>query len=226
MKTADGTLIDFAPPPASAPPDTSKPPPESTPPKPAASRLEENGFSKAKAGRDFDRIARAADAARDKGIGLLLSGPTGCGKTFAMRCLYRKATMFVSAFDPVELGWLDDRELVRQEKHIIIDDLGAEAERNQFGVWTSPLILFIMRASAAQDRVELKCRISVTTNLTSSEIEAKYGDRFLSRLMALTLPLRLTGTDNRTRHKVVFDGETVNTSVHRMAHGQEKESGI
>ena len=158
------------------------------------------------AGNDFNRIARAADAARERRVGLLLSGPAGSGKTFAMRVLYPNAIV-VSAFDPVEVEWLDDRELVKTDRHIVIDDLGADAAKNQFGVWTSPISLFIHRAEAALGRGTLSCRIHVTTNLTSQQVDEIYGDRVLSRLLALTIPLRLTGGDHRPRHSMKFDGE-------------------
>jgi hypothetical protein len=179
---------------------------ENTPQKNAASRLAEAGFKRDVAGTDFDRISKAADRAASLGVGLLLSGATGAGKSYAMRCLYPKA-LFVCAFDPVEVAWLDDRSVFAEKKAVVIDDLGADAERNQFGVWTSPLTLFFMRADAARDRGGLNRRIHVTTNLTSSEIDAKYGDRFLTRLLSLTVPVRLGGGDHRPRHTLKFEGE-------------------
>lgn len=181
---------------------------ESTPRRSAASRLADAGFRREVAGADFDRIAKAADSASGKGIGLLLSGAAGSGKTMAMRCLYPKA-LFVSAFDPVEVEWLDDRSLVRSRRSVVIDDLGADAAKNSFGVWTSPISLFLLRAESAQSKGVLACRIHVTTNLSSREIDEVYGDRVLSRLLALTVPIRLAGGDHRPRHSIKFDGEGV-----------------
>jgi len=172
----------------------------------AASRLAEAGFRREVAGSDFDRIAKAADAAREKGVGLLLSGSAGSGKTFAMRCLYPNAQV-VSAFDPVEVEWLDDREVFAKDKSIVIDDLGSDAVKNNFGVWTSPITLFVMRAEAAKGRGLLMARIHVTTNLTSRQIDEIYGDRMLSRLLCLTVPIRLVGGDHRPRYTLKFEGE-------------------
>lgn len=172
----------------------------------AASRLADAGFRREVAGPDFDRIAKAADVAREKGVGLLLSGSAGSGKTFAMRCLYPRA-LFVSAFDPVEVEWLDDRDLFKQDRSLVVDDLGSDAAKNNYGVWTSPITLFVMRAESAKGRGNLGLRVHVTTNLSSKEIDAIYGDRMLSRLLALTVPIRLLGGDHRPRNSVRFDGE-------------------
>lgn len=170
-----------------------------------ASRLLAGGFSREVAGKDFDRIVKGAEAARENRIGLLLAGATGSGKTFAMRCLYPRA-LFVSAFDPTNVDWLEDsRLLTADERHIIIDDLGSDAIKNQYGVWTSPLALFIMRAESAKSRGTLKARIHFTTNLSSKALDEIYGDRVVSRLLSLVVPVRLLGGDHRPRYAINFD---------------------
>ena len=109
--------------------------------------------------------------------------------------------MFVSAFDPVETDWLD-RDTLDDPRHVIIDDLGSDAVRNNYGVWESPVLLYVLRADSFRARGHLRARIHVTTNLTSNEISERYGDRFLSRLLSLCVAVRLTGGDKRARHVV------------------------
>jgi len=125
------------------------------------------------------------------GYGILLSGPAGVGKTFLMKCLGIR--IYTSA-RVAEYGirGLSDLHEATQRGPICIDDLGIEPTVSEWGAKDDVLKTFIAYRAERQ-----QARTYITTNLTSDEIVARYGDRTLSRLVGMCKLFRLTGTNRR-----------------------------
>lgn len=130
--------------------------------------------------------------------GVVLAGPYGVGKTYAAAYAWLQRTPgqsahFVKAPDlraainpygfekrePIDLGaWL-----------IVLDDLGAEVfDRN--GDWKKSFFEFLDARLAHGKTI-------ITTNLTATAIEARYGGREMSRLRSLCSFVKLPGQDMR-----------------------------
>ena len=74
-------------------------------------------------------------------------------------------------------------------------DLGAENPVSDYGVRLERAGDFVV---TWHELHRTGTRLVVTTNLTTSELDARYGGRVFSRLKDLCVPLRLNGGDKRT----------------------------
>lgn len=138
---------------------------------------------------------------------LILTGPTGLGKTHLSTAAARR--IIERGFDVYYTGAIEmmaDFERARfssgEERReagadlsrytdcdlLILDDLGTETV-NQFT--TSCLYMVI------NNRINLKKPTVISTNLTGSEIKARYAERITSRILGEFLPLTFAGTDIR-----------------------------
>lgn len=170
--------------------------------------LEAGGFLRSVAPVDFAEIVRTAKQAATAGVGILLSGPTGTGKTLALRCLvpppppYPSKTRWIDFGDPVQVGWLGDCDILRGLNSIVLDDVGMEEEQNQYGVWSDPFAQFITDYYRKQDRGQPVPRLFVTSNLNADQMSDRYGDRTMSRLLSVVIPVTMAGTDHRALNMV------------------------
>lgn len=125
----------------------------------------------------------------NKKLNLILSGKTGCGKTFLAACIASKiiergfTVIFSSAFSLnnaflkyqisetkfLFLNALSSADL------LIIDDLGCE---NLYNNVTNEYFLAVINERNSHNKATI-----ITTNLTAKEIEENYKDRFASRLL-------------------------------------------
>lgn len=116
----------------------------------------------------------------NKGKGLLLAGSCGRGKTLvATRILplfFAERNLIYSIYNSYDLN-RKQKEVF--SSHILcIDDLGIENESVQYGERKNVFVELI-------DLVEKKGKlIVITTNLTQTEIEEKYGTRTIDRLFS------------------------------------------
>lgn len=165
-------------------------------------RLAAAGWLREVAGeRDFDAAARAcAKVAANRRAGLFVWGGFGSGKTALVRAL---CSMLARPPLWVDLGSPEKAELldagvwpywngVALGKCVVLDDLGAEATLNDFGVRRELAGEFVVRY-----HLRGVGRLFVTTNLSGEELEARYTMRVCSRLKDLMVPLRLKGADKR-----------------------------
>lgn len=152
----------------------------------------------------------------ERGIGL--SGPAGCGKTFAVAAMVRgfvkagiNRTMNTNFGD---LRWCSWPWAVQEARGmsgsgqpdvnrwltrvttatmLILDDLGAERTKGVVGEdFAIGLLDLIMDARARHGRATL-----YTTNLNERELGTMYGSRVYSRLVGLNPLLRVAGGDRR-----------------------------
>jgi len=129
--------------------------------------------------------------------GLLLSGPVGCGKT----SLARLCSMVAS--NDSRPGFKACREIgleveidgaatilhytrhsfditTEKPRTWILDDLGLEANVNHYGTLLSPMGEILL--GRYDYWVSHRMQTIITTNLTSEQIESRYGSRVRSRL--------------------------------------------
>ncbi len=166
------------------------------------------------------QIAEGYPATNDKGVdkpGLLLAGPTGCGKTTLAAIIYRNW----HRFDPDALwhvylpfikdvqgayGGRDDRpgpdEIIRRAKiakHLALDDLGslAKAERHEKVKLTFEDRIEILR-QVIDYRSAKALPTVITFNLTIEQMYGQFGDLVGSRIVGLCHAVYMDGPDHRT----------------------------
>lgn len=131
----------------------------------------------------------------NKGKGLLCSGNVGRGKSLLCanvipillnRCLKLNA-IIVDATD------LNDPSIFSKVKNnaiTVIDDIGIEAD-----YYGTPKFNELVKRAEDFGR-----SLIITTNLTSDEINKRYGERVLSRLLGICECVKFEGTDLRRKN--------------------------
>ncbi len=133
---------------------------------------------------------------------LLLLGPSGLGKTFALECIarrvlerggsvcaltaYKLSSIMQGAYFSNEES-IRDREAVENADLLFIDDLGSEPLRRNIDLES---LFSLFNERQIRNRHTL-----IASNLTLEEIRGRYGERILSRLMEkdVSRAIRLTG---------------------------------
>lgn len=141
----------------------------------------------------------------------LLAGKTGTGKTYFAGSIVRgmlESGKEIKALSAIKLNKilleyhlapLDGKKGIYEELTetdvMLIDDLGAEQVLNNV---TIPYLLELLTERAENKKITL-----VTTNLSPTELEKRYGQRIVSRLLdkKLSLALLFTGDDLRITRK-------------------------
>lgn len=172
---------------------------------------------------DLTPTVRAGiEHAMQTGLGVVLHGPTGRGKTYALAAMC-KATLTAlnakrreSGAGPLYadrwIGWFEQLEDVMRARNL----RGPDANRFDPAVWAArvPEMLFIDDVGAEisplmtevgaekfalliNERDQSKRLTSFTTNFTPAEIEKRYGARTMSRLYSSCTWIELTGPDRR-----------------------------
>lgn len=151
------------------------------------------------------KILMAYDEGDDQ-FGFLLMGEAGVGKTYILTALMNKVLLACNKFDCnlsdyvlyFPIGFLlfklrsqrQPREFEDciSKKFLFLDDLGAE-NTTDFAREHFFSILDI--------RCQKKLPTFVTTNLNMNELKEKYGERVVSRLKEMCVPLTIKGSDKR-----------------------------
>lgn len=139
-----------------------------------------------------------ADGNAKEGVGLIISGSVGTGKTHLAAGIVNRLiergipTMFVTAIELFEL--LRDFEQVERLKRVkkvavlVIDDLGKEKITD----WNREKLFEIINS-----RYEDYLPVVITTNCTSQELLGNVGDAVYSRLCEMCAWLTMSGKDYR-----------------------------
>ena len=154
----------------------------------------------------------AAEFAQKPGQNLLLTGPTGVGKTFLTNCiakaviddchtvLYRNAGDLFDALSRESFGRDTEgqqgpgmQEMLSCEL-LIIDDLGTELGSN----FTNSRLFMII-----SHRLLQRLSTIISSNLSLNQLSRVYGDRVVSRLMEGYLKIPFYGRDLRLTARVV-----------------------
>ena len=160
-----------------------------------------NGFDMTTAGEDFAPLCAAASKAfsitHPRRVGMIISGDYGCGKTFFVKCLKLQG-QFIDLTLAETVEWLDQHGGYKSsldemcERNVILDDLGAENIKNEYGVKRDIVGEFICRYHTRG-----KGRLFITTNLRGPELLDKYGGRVVDRLKQLCVPFHMEGKSKR-----------------------------
>lgn len=160
-------------------------------------RLTAAGWLEDVAGADFATGVNALVKINSlQNYGIIVSGEYGCGKTSFVKAAI-SGIRTINCTIPEQVGYLDwenYRESIREmmDVNILIDDLGAERIKNNFGSREDLVGDFICRY-----HLYGKGRLFITTNLRGEEILERYGGRVLSRLKDLCVPIKFKGADKR-----------------------------
>lgn len=155
----------------------------------------------------------------DRGIGMILTGLFGTGKTLACNLVLKDlvkrgyvcyATTFASMIQFYTSGWKDDEEkeyfnrrVVRSDV-LLLDDLGKEFS-NRLSESTFDDVL--------RTRVQSGRATLITTNMTEEEIGSGYGPAILSMLDEVSLVKELEGKDFRRQAKKIRQDEMLRGEV-------------
>ena len=160
-----------------------------------------NGFDKEVAGTDFAPLCAAASRAfgmtHPRRMGMIISGDYGCGKTHFVKCLKLRCR-FIDLTLAETVEWLDQRGGYQSslaemcEDNVVLDDLGAENIKNEYGVKRDVVGEFICRYHTRG-----RGRLFITTNLRGSELLDRYGGRVVDRLKQLCVPFHMNGKSKR-----------------------------
>jgi DNA replication protein DnaC len=164
--------------------------------------VEGNGFNREVAGGDFVPLCNAASRAfgitTPRRVGLIVTGDYGCGKTFFVKCLRIPNAHFIDLTLAETVEWLDQHGGYQTSldemcnRNIILDDLGAESIKNEYGVKRDIVGEFICRY-----HTKGKGRLFITTNLRGPELLDRYGGRVVDRLKQLCVPFHMNGKSKR-----------------------------
>ncbi len=169
--------------------------------------------SKRKSERDYARDAYKAAQAFVPNIGkpdnnLLLYGNTGVGKTFLTHCIAKEAlddghsVLYFSAAEFFDLlaeatfqrtsDAVTSARMIERCDLLIIDDLGTEFANN----FTASQLFQVLNERILHSRSTI-----ISTNLSLSELSAKYTERVFSRIASSYTIKKLIGRDIRIRRK-------------------------
>lgn len=142
---------------------------------------------------------------------LVLVGPPGTGKTFLLKCMAKsliergKTVLFATAFSLNQVFFRymnyrdENRELYLERlcraDFLLIDDLGSEADVRNV---TSEYLLMVLN-----QRMEDARPVFVTTNFELDSLNARYGEKIMSRLFNSkeTHLIRMDGEDLRKKRR-------------------------
>lgn len=147
---------------------------------------------KAKWLNEYEEVAKWLE--NNEGRGLLCYG--NCGRGKSLICLkiiplliHHYHSKIISCYDAQQMN--ADIDEVKSKHIIYIDDIGTENVSIKYG---EKRLAFSEIVDEAEKRGKL---LIVTTNLSLEEIEQKYGERTMDRLVAITKRVKFLGESLR-----------------------------
>lgn len=166
----------------------------------------------------FEAVIKFNKGELTEGMGLLVCGPPGVGKTYALAALSRRwadrknselttrpwsfefvtAPTFFENLDPFndeawdtyrDRSWDDTYSLVNW---LVINDLGKEDRAGKRGKQKTQLLGKILRA-----RSEAMLLTHVTTNFNGKQLREEYGESIVSLMSEMMIPVIVDGPDRR-----------------------------
>lgn len=146
------------------------------------------------------RYAENWETAKAQGIGLLLWGSTGNGKTYAAACIAnslidRGVPAMITSFPRIIGAKFEDRpqimEAIRRYPLLVLDDLGVE-RATDFALETV--------YSVVDERYKTSMPLIVTTNLTLAEMKEAQSmsqQRIYERILEMCTPIAFRGKSRR-----------------------------
>ena len=142
--------------------------------------------------REYEDVARWLE--NNEGKGLLCYG--NCGRGKSLICwkiipvlIHNRYKKVISCYDAQQMN--ADIDEVKSKHLIYIDDIGTENFSIKYG---EKRLAFSEIVDEAEKRGKL---LIVTTNLSLKEIEQKYGERTMDRLVAITKRVKFLGESLR-----------------------------
>lgn len=171
--------------------------------------LENYGFLRRIAGEADFRSAVAAVLTADRnGLGLLVSGTFGVGKSKLLAALYRmyRDDLHVDCVY-FNLREGNDVRLLMQSlrqtgpcsvfnKHVFLDDMGAENNYGEYGHEIKPVALFL-KTLYERGAELVNMRLFASTNYDEAGFADNYGGQLHSRTKARCVPFKMLGPDKR-----------------------------
>lgn len=179
---------------------------------PVEKLLTDAGFKRDVAGEDFDLICRAfATIASIPNMGLLLTGSVGSGKTFAVKAVVKgEIVRLTDKEDFLSLEPAIDEDTgrtvwqhVQSGLDVILDDLGNEPVKSDYGVKVDVVADFILKWYTEKHERGGKGRLYATTNLDAGQLTDRYGDRVTDRLFSMVCVVKLAGASKRRKPIVI-----------------------
>lgn len=142
--------------------------------------------------KEYDEVARWLE--NNEGRGLLCYGNCGRGKSLVCwkiipLLIHHYHRKIISCYDSQQMN--ADIDEVKSKHLIYIDDIGTENVSVKYG---EKRLAFSEVVDEAEKRGKL---LIVTTNLSLDEIEQKYGERTMDRLVAITKRVKFLGESLR-----------------------------
>lgn len=173
--------------------------------------LEMRGFKKEIAGINFDKVVKAFGIMRDiPKKGIVISGAVGTGKTLALNALF-PFTQVCKLVNVCQLQMIEPQKDENGDKFwdiqrgdMILDDLGNEAIKSDYGIKVDVLCDFIMYWHTEKyENKKDESRIFATTNINVKQLQDRYGDRIVDRLLAMCVFVNFEGTSKREKPIII-----------------------
>lgn len=173
-------------------------------------RMTSKGYSASVAGQDYTHTVNALAIAERLNRCVILSGLTGCGKTFAMQSAHPEARFIRMAVDGDVLALTENvSDFCRLNPLIILDDVGEEHTVNDYGIKKEVFVNFVMEWYS----LNRPSRLLITTNLSGQAMDARYGARVMSRLLAVCEIYPMKGKDKRKKETCDFSRHGISDGV-------------
>jgi DNA replication protein DnaC len=140
--------------------------------------------------------------------GAYIRGPVGCGKTHLMKAILNHLINWKidleskNQHSPMKLYWIsmsayldelrkekfDSKKKAKDATVLFIDDIGTSTKTD----WVTDQVFQLI-----DYRAERSLQTFLTSNLKVSDLEPIYGDRVVSRICSMCIPVELVGSDHR-----------------------------